>query len=395
MIDALPVKPAKPRPDFPLTAHASGKWCKKIRGRIYYFGRWDDPDAAERDYDRLKHALREGRTPMDVEPDTLIVRQFFVNFLSRQLERVKAGSMTERSYVDQRKALADFARAVNPTRLVADLRPIDFANARTAWGKRLGPYAIGRYISHVKSAFRWGERNGYITLPIAMGDGFNKPSISERRRSQRQKAQEHGEKLFTPAECRRLVNAADAPLKAMILLGLNCGFLATDVANLPKGVIDFEDAYIEFPRTKTEVMRACVIWPETAKALKEAIAIRPKARLGVDDDMVFLTKYGNRWVHDRVHHGNEGITKVSHVDAIGQEFKRLQMRIGLKRKHRGFSALRTTFRTVADEVGDRNAVMLTMGHAFPGMDEWYVRKIVRPRLQKVNVHVRRKLLNAK
>ena len=37
-------KPAKPYPEFPLTAHPAGYWCKKIRGKIHYFGPWDDPD---------------------------------------------------------------------------------------------------------------------------------------------------------------------------------------------------------------------------------------------------------------------------------------------------------------------------------------------------------------
>jgi hypothetical protein len=33
-------RPNKPYPTFPLSPHPSGKWQKKIRGSIYYFGRW-------------------------------------------------------------------------------------------------------------------------------------------------------------------------------------------------------------------------------------------------------------------------------------------------------------------------------------------------------------------
>ena len=38
-------KYSKPRPDFPLFPHATGRWAKKIRGEFKFFGKVaDDPN---------------------------------------------------------------------------------------------------------------------------------------------------------------------------------------------------------------------------------------------------------------------------------------------------------------------------------------------------------------
>lgn len=41
-----PQKSSKPHVDFPLYAHATRRWAKRIRGVIHYFGPRDDPDGA-------------------------------------------------------------------------------------------------------------------------------------------------------------------------------------------------------------------------------------------------------------------------------------------------------------------------------------------------------------
>jgi hypothetical protein len=56
-------KPSKPYPSFPLTPHNNGQWCKKIRGKVHFFGRWEDRQAALERCLHVAEDLHAGRQP--------------------------------------------------------------------------------------------------------------------------------------------------------------------------------------------------------------------------------------------------------------------------------------------------------------------------------------------
>src|SRR5215469_13285003 len=85
-----PAKPSKPYPEFPLTPHPAGYWCKKIRGKLHYFGPWDDPDGAQRKYLEQKDALHAGRKP-GPDPEALTVKDVANAFLNAKKALLEAG----------------------------------------------------------------------------------------------------------------------------------------------------------------------------------------------------------------------------------------------------------------------------------------------------------------
>jgi hypothetical protein len=86
---ANPARPAKPSPDFPLFPHATGQWAKKIRGRMHYFGPWADADGALQKYLAEKDDLHAGRTPRE-DTEGLTVKELCNEFLRAKQAAVAA-----------------------------------------------------------------------------------------------------------------------------------------------------------------------------------------------------------------------------------------------------------------------------------------------------------------
>src|SRR5262249_35015782 len=212
-------KPAKPYPQFPLTPHPAGYWCKKIRGKLHYFGPWSDPDGALKKYLEQKDDLHAGRTPRP-EPEALIVKVVVNQFLNGKQARVDAGELSPLTFGDYKAACDEIVAAFGKTRFVSDLRPDDFAGLRNRMAKKWGPQRLAKTIQFVRCVFKYAYEAGLIDRPMRFGPDFSRPS----KKVFRLHKAEQGPKLFTAVEVRKLIDAAGRQLRAMILLGINCGF---------------------------------------------------------------------------------------------------------------------------------------------------------------------------
>jgi integrase len=367
-----PTKPAKPYPELPLTAHPAGYWCKQIRGKLYYFGKWADPDGALAKYLEQKDALHAGKPPRP-DPGALAVKDVANAFLNARQQAVEAGELSPRTWRDYRVIMDRMVEGLGKHALVSALDPQDFAALKAKLARKNGPPRMCTIIQVIRCAFKYAYESGALDRPMRFGPAFKRTP----KKVLRLHRAKQGVKLFTADEIRRMVDAAPVQLRAMILLGINCGYGNSDCANLPLVAVNLEADVIDFPRPKTGIARRGVLWPETVAALRAAVAARPEPSDPADAGLVFLTRYGLPWGKD-----------ISD-SPISRETARLLRRLGINgRKRLGFYTLRHTFRTVADEAKDQPAADYIMGHEVPHMSTVYREKISDERLKAVADHVR-------
>ena len=389
------IKPSKPFPTFPLTAHPNGQWCKKVRGTVRFFGVWTDPQSALEEYNRQAADLHAGRVPKLRFSEKPTVKDVANGYLAAQKAKAERGLISPHWFDDCTRTLKDFAAEVGKDRPWDDLRPEDFAQYRLSLYDRYGTCTIDRYITVIRGAFKHGFDTELMDQPMKFGGQFNKPSKKEQRISRTERERENGKRLFEPRQIRQLLEVASQPLRAMILLGINGGFGNTDCAELRQSAVNLKRGIIDYPRPKTAVQRVVPLWPETVKALHEVLdGDRPRAKVPENESLVFLTTHDNPWKQSLLHSTGDAMSpKVRRVEAISAEFAKVLDELKMDRKGLGFYALRHTFRTWADEVSDQHAIHLIMGHAIPGMSGVYVERVDTKRMRAVVDHVRKRLFS--
>lgn len=331
--------------------------------------------------------LQAGRTPRTPR-DGLTVGDLCNRFLTIKRHLVDTGELSPRSFVDYHATCKLLVEHFGPGRLIDDLAAADFEGPRIALSKTRSPVTLGNEIQRVRVLCKYAYDSGMIDRPMRYGPTFKRPSKTTLRRERQRK----GPRMFEAAELRRIVAAAGAPLKAMILLGVNCGLGNNDVGLLPLSAVNLEAGWLDYPRPKTAIHRRCWLWPETVEAIRDAIKARPAPKSDSAEGLVFITRYGKSWSKEReTLPDTDALAKKKSTatdNPVSKEMIKLVKAEKLHRPGLAFYALRHTFETIAGESKDQVAVNAVMGHADNSMSGAYRERISDERLRAVAEHVR-------
>jgi integrase len=320
--------------------HPSGYWCKKIKGKLYYFGDRGDTSGktAETDYNRRSPYLFAGQDPDDfLDTGNNTLKKLCNDFMAYKQAEMDDGNLNYRTFVDYLRTCKVMVKSMGKQRDIKRIGPDEFDKMLSAYRGDKSPNTVNGFIGKVKVVFNYALKTNKLDR-INYGLRFRTVSPKVLRTHRQQQPS----KLFRVEALRAVLDAANVQMRAMILLGINCGFGNADIGRLPLNRIDLESGWHNYGRGKTGVQRRCPLWPETIDAVNDWLAIRK-----TDTDLVFIRDDGTPW------HLEDATSY-----ALTAAFDKLKPPNSLT-----FYCLRHSFETIGGDSKDQIAVDSIMGHA--------------------------------
>ena len=342
---------------FPLTLHPTGQYCKKVKGKMYYFGS-DKKQALEKYLDQATylHGCQNNLQQQKPTSDNMTLKQLCDMYLKYQYSKLQANDLTASHHNEQIGSLNKLMAFLGQNIDINNISTLDLQNYKRRIQKsQVSVCRLNLHISIMKALFHWARKNDVLV---------NIPNIDAVSRG---KIVHHEKFTFDPEQVNKLLSAADVKMRAMIWLGLNCGFGCTDCSELKWSDLDFVSARVKLARKKTGILRDLPLWPETVKSLEKI----PKT-----GKLVFYTSRGNPYIQTLLKTDGDENGKYTTLNTITTKFSRLIKKSGLVvPKGTGFYSLRRTAATIAARSGDPFAVQRLLGHADLQMATRYVQNV--------------------
>jgi integrase len=309
-------------------------------------------DKAVELYLAQKDYLHNGLPLPEAKPAGITVANAIGSFKAAKESAFELGELTERSLKDYKSVCQIISKTLGKDTLLSNIKPTDLVRLKAKVVKRkkgtnpTSPISMKRKLTCTRSVFLHANEE------LGAAVKYRTPLSSPSAKTLRKHKHETGEQLFTAEEIRLLLAKASDQMKAMIWLGITCGFGNRDVATLRVEQIDLRNGWHNYWRPKTQNPRRAPLVPECAAALYNVIKNRKSG-------YVFTTKYGSPWFKD----GKSGVCPIS------AEFRKLAKRVCVYRPGvTTFYTLRRTCQTIGDAAGEPQALKFLMGHVAPTSD---------------------------
>jgi hypothetical protein len=194
---------------FPLTLHTTGQYCKKIKGKMYYFGS-DKKQTLEKylDYATYLHGHQEDLQKPTEEHMTL--KQLCEMYLKYQYSKLQANDLTASHHNEQINSLNKLMAFLGQNIDINNISTLDLQNYKRRIQKsHVSVCRLNLHISIMKALFHWARKND-VLANIQNIDAVSRGKIIHQERF-----------TFKSEHITRLLSVADVKMRAMIWLGLN------------------------------------------------------------------------------------------------------------------------------------------------------------------------------
>jgi len=198
---------------FPLTLHPTGQYCKKIKGKIRYFGT-DKKKAVERYLTQATYLHGAQSLLQKASNGKMTLKQLCDLYLQYQHSRVLAGNLTPKHYNDQIGSLNRLMSFLGQGCKIESISTLDLQNYKRQLQSHYASVdRLNLNISDMKAMFHWARRNDVLeTIPNI--DAISKGRVVHKKMY-----------TFNSEQIKKLLSATDLEIKrtseGLKLLALN------------------------------------------------------------------------------------------------------------------------------------------------------------------------------
>ncbi|MFA5186712.1 MAG: site-specific integrase [Patescibacteria group bacterium] len=313
-----------------------------MRGKLHYFGALSNPDGAMRLWLAEKDYLLIGEQPPTWMAG-LTMKEVCDLYEADATIRHSRGELCRTYFRDLRHACRFVSGHPIARRLAKDVTPEHFAALRQAvadTGRNLRSQS--NLICSIRAILKWAQDMGHISQ-MNFGPRFAPPSSDA---IARERDRDGSTRFISREAILAMLEKSSRKMKAMILLGINCGFYASDSTALTFDRLHLDGTiqYHDLPRVKNGRRRAAVLWSETSAAILDYAD-------GRRSGPVFLNQRGEKYGPNASGHSLHGAFRKLAEDSGAAIPAGANM-----------GSLRHTYGTVVDLCSDQAAIDLTMGH---------------------------------